>query len=229
MQRLVEPRPQQVEVGRFHPSEAIAPLLTCLRPMATHVHVDVPYHLVAIGRPVDTVQAVHNVLENARRYGGGSITVRATLEHDRVVLRISDRGPGVAVGERETIFERGVRGSSADGTTGSGLGLYISRELMRGQGGDLRLTPPDGAGGAAFEIVLPGFSTLLDGGAGAGDDQPLDLRDPRPGVAGCGWSSRGTMDRIVPLLSTGASTAGTWWPGRPRSAPLVMACPRRRR
>lgn len=177
LQRLVDPRPQQVEVGRFHPSEAIAPLVTCLRTMTTHVHVDVPHHLVAIGRPVDTVQAIHNVLENARRYGGGDITVRATLEHDRVVLRISDRGPGVAEEQREAIFERGVRGSAADGTTGSGLGLHISRELMRGQGGDLRLASPDGVGGAAFEIVLPGFSTLLGGAAGQVDDQPEDLRE----------------------------------------------------
>jgi signal transduction histidine kinase len=172
LQRLVEATSEPVEVGRFRPSEAIAPLLTSLATQVADIHVDVPDHLVAIGRAADTVQAIHNVLENARHYGAGTITVRATLDHDVVVLRVEDEGPGVAE-EGAVIFTRGVRGRASAGTNGSGLGLPISRDLMNQQGGDLRLAEPVNGRGAAFEIVLPGFSTLL----GQAPSELEDLRE----------------------------------------------------
>jgi signal transduction histidine kinase len=174
LQRLVEATSEPVEVGRFRPSEAIAPLVTCLATQVADIHVDVPDHLVAIGRAADTVQAIHNVLENARRYGAGTITVRATLDHDTVVLRVEDEGPGIAAEEGSVIFARGVRGRASVGTNGSGLGLPISRDLMNRQGGDLRLVAPVTGGGAAFEIVLPGFSTVL---GQAPSEQLEDLRE----------------------------------------------------
>jgi signal transduction histidine kinase len=174
LQRLVEATAEPVEVGRFRPSEAIAPLVTCLATQVTDIDVDVPEHLVAIGGAADTVQAIHNVLENARRYGAGTITIRANLDHDTVVLRVSDEGPGVDAGEAAAIFARGIRGRASAGTNGSGLGLAISRDLMNRQGGDLRLARPETGVGAAFEIVLPGFSTLT-GSASA--DQLEDLRE----------------------------------------------------
>jgi signal transduction histidine kinase len=192
LSRLVEATAEPAETGRFRPSEAIAPLVTCLSAEVTDLHVDVPYHLIALGRATDTLQVVHNVLENARRYGGGRITVRATLEHDQVVLRISDLGPGIAVGQEEAIFERGVRGHTSAGTDGGGLGLFISRELMRKQGGDLRLARPDDACGAAFEIVLPGFSSLLR------DDAVDQLEDLRQATA-----ARRSL-RLVPVAARGA-------------------------
>jgi signal transduction histidine kinase len=174
LQRLVEATSEPRELGRFRPSEAIAPLVTCLATQVTNIHLDVPDHLVVVGHVADTVQAVHNVLENARRYGAGTITVRATLDHDTVVLRVEDEGPGVAAEEGAVIFARGVRGRASAGTSGSGLGLPISRDLMNQQGGDLRLAAPVSGGGAAFEIVLPGFSTLL----GQAPSQQLeDLRE----------------------------------------------------
>jgi two-component system, OmpR family, sensor kinase len=174
LQRLVEATAEPVEVGRFRPSEAIAPLVTCLATQVADIHVDVPEHLVAIGGAADTVQAIHNVLENARRYGAGTITIRATLDHDTVVLRVSDEGPGIDVTESTAIFSRGVRGRASAGTTGSGLGLAISRELMNRQGGDLRLAVPEAGIGAAFEMVLPGFSTLA---AQALSEELQDLRE----------------------------------------------------
>jgi signal transduction histidine kinase len=174
LQRLVEATSEPVEVGRFRPSEAIAPLVTCLAAQVADIHVDVPDHLVAVGRAADTVQAIHNVLENARRYGAGTITIRASLEHDTVVLRVSDEGPGIDAPERGAIFARGARGRASAGTNGSGLGLAISRDLMNRQGGDLRLAVPDAGVGAAFEIVLPGFSTLV---GQAATTQLEDLRE----------------------------------------------------
>ena len=71
-------------------------------------------------------------------------------------LTIADQGPGIAKGDRERLFERFARGREAGSDGGSGLGLYVSRELCRAMGGELILEPASKAGGAAFTIVLPG-------------------------------------------------------------------------
>lgn len=160
LQRLVDVAPPTEPIVRFRPSEVLPPLVTIAGAHGAELHVDVPVHLVAIGRPIATGQVLHNLIENARHYGGREISVRATLEHQQVVVRVSDTGAGVPTQDRDRIFERGARGSTSDGVTGSGLGLHISRELMRSQDGELNLGAT-GPPGATFEVRLPGWSTLL--------------------------------------------------------------------
>jgi signal transduction histidine kinase len=160
MQSLVAPKPGSGEPGRFRPSEAIASLVTFARSQGAEVEVDVPDHLVAVGRPAETTQVLQNLFQNAQRYGRGRIEVRAERDGDHVVLRLSDNGPGVHRSERERVFARGVRGRAAKGTPGEGLGLFVSQRLMRDQGGELRLEDATSGGGACFAVVLPGFSEL---------------------------------------------------------------------
>ncbi len=105
-------------------------------------------------------QVLWALLDNAVKYGAGS-PVRATIALDederRVRLTIADMGPGIAAADRDRLFERFARGSEAGSDGGSGLGLYVSRELCRAMGGELVLEPSAGpVGGAAFTIVLPG-------------------------------------------------------------------------
>jgi signal transduction histidine kinase len=159
LQHLVSlERPAQ-RPGRFWVSEALAAVVTCARSLGSSVVLDVPEDLVAIGHPADTAQVLQNLFQNAQRYAGGTIVVRARLEGDEVVIRVEDDGPGLAEEDRERIFERGVRGSEAEGSPGEGLGLYVSTRLMEEQGGHLRLDDKPG-GGASFAVVLPGFSEL---------------------------------------------------------------------
>ena len=65
-----------------------------------------------------------------------------------LVLRVSDRGPGVAPADRERVFRRFVRAARADAAhrPGTGLGLALVRELARAHGGDARLEARDGGG-----------------------------------------------------------------------------------
>jgi signal transduction histidine kinase len=65
-----------------------------------------------------------------------------------VVLRVSDRGPGVSPADRERVFRRFVRAARADAThrPGTGLGLALVRELARAHGGDARLEAREGGG-----------------------------------------------------------------------------------
>ncbi|MFI5225527.1 MAG: ATP-binding protein, partial [Candidatus Limnocylindrales bacterium] len=76
----------------------------------------------------------------------------------RLRLTIADHGPGVAEVDRSRLFARFARGSAQRAEDGSGLGLYVSRELCRAMDGDLVLEPPAGDRGAAFSIWLPAES-----------------------------------------------------------------------
>ncbi len=132
--------------------------------------------------PASTEQVVWVILDNAARYAGmRPINVEVSLTGAAnaascpwVQLAIEDQGPGVAADERRSIFRRFVRGSSAQGLGGSGLGLNIARGLARAMGGDV--TCRAGAVGARFEVSLPR--------AGTGTKADRVARDePRPAVA----------------------------------------------
>jgi len=87
----------------------------------------------------------------ANRDGGGPITIEGRREGASVVIDVSDSGPGLAPKAREHLFEP-FAGSARRG--GIGLGLAISRELVRGHGGELELVNSDAAG-TRFRITLP--------------------------------------------------------------------------
>ena len=101
-------------------------------------------------------RALRNLLENARRYGGGEI--RVDLE-DRagagVEIRVSDNGPGVPEAYRERIFEPFFRlPGHAERAGGVGLGLALVRQIVERHHGRIRcVRPPEGGG--CFVITLP--------------------------------------------------------------------------
>jgi len=103
-------------------------------------------------------RVVRNLLENARRHGGGS-PVEATVHEvgGRAVVRVCDRGTGVPVEESERIFDAFYRLPGAPPGEGAGLGLALVRQIARGHGGDARYVPREG-GGSCFEVELPAIS-----------------------------------------------------------------------
>jgi signal transduction histidine kinase len=87
--------------------------------------------------------------------------VTADLEGERVVIRVEDRGPGIPERERERIFDKFYRrGGSRDSVPGTGLGLYIAREIIRTHGGDLWIEGEPGAR-SEFCAALPVPKALL--------------------------------------------------------------------
>jgi two-component system sensor histidine kinase KdpD len=110
--------------------------------------------------PGQITEALGHGLENAARYSpsGSEITVSAAVSNGAVILRVGDRGPGIPSSERERVFDRFVRLPSATTVPGTGLGLSIARSLVEMNGGRLNLAGPE-AGGALFEIELPGVDT----------------------------------------------------------------------
>jgi PAS domain S-box-containing protein len=95
------------------------------------------------------VKVFYNLMENAVRYGGKVTTIRFSVEernHDHVLV-CEDDGNGVPTDEKKQIFERGVGKNT-------GLGLFLSREILSITGITLSETGEPGKG-ARFEILVP--------------------------------------------------------------------------
>ena len=112
---------------------------------------------VADGDQLD--QVLWALLDNAAKYGEGTVTVEIGADPAERVLwtTISDEGGGLDDSDRAWLFgrfERGVAGRTSG--NGSGLGLYVSRALMRGMSGDLVLDPAAAGRGTTFRLTLPG-------------------------------------------------------------------------
>lgn len=106
-------------------------------------------------------QVLVNLLDNAARHGppGSTVTVTARAEGERMVVEVSDEGPGIAPEERDRVFHRFTRGERAVGG-GTGLGLSIARWAVDLHGGRIVVADPhpnDPAGpGCRIRITLPG-------------------------------------------------------------------------
>lgn len=158
----------RLESGALRPrTEVLAPAQRLRRAWEALGAADTPFDLVdsstgwlAVADPDQLDQVLWALLDNAVKYGrGGPIsTLVAASPADRTVrIAIRDSGPGVAPDDRGRLFERFARNRADDHPEGTGLGLYVSRELCRAMDGDLVLEPDDpGRSGAAFTIVLPG-------------------------------------------------------------------------
>jgi len=104
--------------------------------------------------PLRIEQVLVNLLDNARKYSppGTQIEIGLRPEPDAIVVWVRDHGAGIPVEEHERVFQRFHR--LRHDKQGLGLGLHISREIVRMHGGELRVeTPSDG--GTRFLVRLP--------------------------------------------------------------------------
>ena len=110
-------------------------------------------------------QVLTNLVENAVKYGGegGTVTVRASTENDRMRIAVADTGPGIEAAHLPRLFERFYRvdaGRSRE-LGGTGLGLSIVKHLVEAMGGKVSVESTPGRG-TTFAFTLPHA-----GGAGA--------------------------------------------------------------
>ncbi len=137
--------------------------------------VDASQGWLAIGDADQLEQVLWALLDNAVKHGAGPIDAEVGFDAtaQQVWLRIADHGAGIAAVDRDHLFQRFARGTTGVPSDGSGLGLYVARELVRGMGGELVLEPTTEAapgaadpgeaesgeadpGGATFRLTLPG-------------------------------------------------------------------------
>jgi signal transduction histidine kinase len=111
---------------------------------------------VRIAAQADAAERVLTpLLENACRYGRHRVSLSVIRGPDSVEFRVADDGPGVDPGERDRIFEPGLRGTAARNGSGdgAGLGLSLARRLARALGGEVDCIAS--ADGAVFVARLP--------------------------------------------------------------------------
>ena len=104
------------------------------------------------------VQVINNLVINALKFSppGSTITIFAARQGDRVVTRVADQGRGIPAEELPQLFKpfRTTSARAYRGERGTGLGLTIAHEIIRGHGGTIRVQSSVGRG-TTFEIVLP--------------------------------------------------------------------------
>jgi signal transduction histidine kinase len=146
----------------IRPASVVRESLRALQPAVEHgrarLEAALDESVVCAIDPVSLDRIVTNLLENALRYGpaGQTIGVGLSGADSSVQLSVTDEGPGVSPEERRRIWDPFERGSAAEGTarTGVGLGLAIVRYLVEEAGGRVTVTSAPG-GGAEFVVLLP--------------------------------------------------------------------------
>ena len=128
---------------------------------------DAPEPVVGVWDRARLDQVLTNLIGNAIKYSPQGGTVRLVIAWDRATepptatIAVSDQGLGIPAAERETIFEPFARGS-AKGTRigGTGLGLYIVRQIVEGHGGTITVESTPGQG-STFTVRIPARSEAV--------------------------------------------------------------------
>ena len=120
-----------------------------------HIRIDVdgPKHLQVHVERQDLDEMLGNLIENAAKYGGGSVFVTVGAQAGFVEFLIEDDGTGIPEDERTRIFDRGVRLDT--GKPGTGLGLAIVRDVAEIYGGTVSLEESEDLGGLLVRLRLP--------------------------------------------------------------------------
>jgi two-component system, OmpR family, phosphate regulon sensor histidine kinase PhoR len=159
----------QVEEGRVDVSTAATDLRPLVESVLDSTRLRAPEEIelrlaqngeraIALADEDKLRQVLVNLLDNAIKYSpdGGDVAIELAGGAGRVRLTVRDGGLGIPPGEQERIFEKFYRLDPAltRGVGGSGLGLFISRELVSRMGGSLTVRSQPGEG-AAFVVDLP--------------------------------------------------------------------------
>ena len=143
--------------ARANVSESVEAVLRAVTRLYENTRFDLDGNrgaLVAIEKQ-DLDEILGNLIENAAKYGGGSVfvTIDAVLRSDLCEIWIEDDGAGIPEEERTRIFDRGARLDT--GKPGTGLGLAIVRDVAEIYGGNVELGESEDLGGLLVKLKLP--------------------------------------------------------------------------
>ena len=121
----------------------------------------------AEGDPSLLSQVLRNLYENAIKYSPEGGMIRTTVESDacNVTIAVADEGMGITREAVDRVFERFYRSVPDQRVRGTGLGLYLSRQLIEAQGGKIRASSPGPGQGSVFVVTLPivrGWTEAVD-------------------------------------------------------------------
>jgi signal transduction histidine kinase len=156
--------------------------------IAMHCEIPVSVPLIS-GDEASISLVIRNLVSNAAKYAGPNATVRVTVAteaDDEVIVRIEDDGPGIKPTEADQLFDLYFRSAEATRAPGSGIGLFVCRQLVAAMGGRIWAKSRE-TGGSEFGFSLPlwveePMAEAAEDSIGSGWG-PLDAVDVRPQTA----------------------------------------------
>lgn len=145
--------------GNVHSRAEIWPSLESVERAVARLYPDVRFDMDGIKtlsvhvERQDLDEMLGNLIENAAKYGGGSVFVTISAEEGMAVIAVEDDGSGISPDDREKLFNRGVRLDSSK--PGTGLGLAIVRDVAEIYGGTITLDESEDMGGVLARLRLP--------------------------------------------------------------------------
>jgi signal transduction histidine kinase len=117
--------------------------------------------------PTRLAQVLENLISNAIKYAPDSpVEIRLAKANDMIHIAVSDHGPGIAPEHLEHLFKRFYRvPENSSNTRGTGLGLFICRQIIHAHRGDIAVESTVGEG-TTFHIYIP-----------CGDTQPVEISE----------------------------------------------------
>jgi signal transduction histidine kinase len=151
----LERRPQSLRAIVAAATSAIQPQLT----NGHRLDVRLPAADILVNVDSGRIETImRNLLDNAVKFSprGGEISCRTTARHGGARIAVIDHGLGFPPEQVDRLFTRFSRLVTPENShiSGTGLGLYLSRELARLHGGDITASPTPG-GGASLVLTLP--------------------------------------------------------------------------
>ena len=170
-----------------------------------------PENLTVAADPDRLHQLLANLLDNAARHSpsGGEVRLSAERLGDDVHLTVADEGPGIAAADRSAVFERFT--TSAGHSSGTGLGLTISRWVAQLHGGTIAVA--DSERGCRIQVTLP--AGALRPTATRKEPVMSTLTPPAPAPQ--------TPQTSTPPPGLTPSGLTTYWPDAPRRRPGIVA------
>ena len=138
--------------------EATKPFYTQAANKGVRLHLNISLHLPRVYVDHEKIiWVINNLMGNALKYTNNKdeITVEANIQNDKIYITISDTGIGIPVAYLEKIFEQFVQVENSDlEIRGTGLGLFIAREIVRSHGGEI-WCESELDKGSSFTFTLP--------------------------------------------------------------------------
>lgn len=162
-------------------------------------------------------QVLMNLVDNAVKYTKkGWVHVRVAQDGGSVVVRVSDTGMGIDPQDMPNLFQKFSRGTGTSlvHTEGTGLGLYVAREIVAAHGGKVWAESQGPGQGSTFIVSLPGMSEKQIAAAQAAGEPTEEMVPAKPGTSGTAPAPAASTP--VPSVPTTTPT-----PPAPPKAPLT--------
>ena len=154
--------------GQLNLNRASLDLGALIRQVAATMEESAPRHQISISAPQEPLmiagdsirleQVFHNLLNNAIKYspGGGKVAISIAVEEAHAVITVHDEGLGIPAAALPHLFKRFYRAPSSmsEQIAGTGIGLYVVKEIVSNHGGTVKVSSTEGLG-SSFTVYLP--------------------------------------------------------------------------